>query len=78
MAVCAIFKLGPFWIDLNNIQDVYLQECLNRVGIWKADLKHLLAEDATRGGRTGCSGGFTMASRKVMFHFEDVGVGVCV
>ena len=26
-------------------EDVYLQECLNTVGIWKADLKYLLAED---------------------------------
>ena len=55
-------KVGPFWIDFFNIlQDVYLQECLNRVGIWKADLKHLLAEDRGR-GVFGGAGEKTMAS----------------
>ena len=32
-------------IGINQWQDVYLQECMSHLGIWKADLDHLLAED---------------------------------
>ena len=41
--LCFLFSL------LKATQDVYLQECLNTVGIWKADLKYLLAEDMAFG-----------------------------